>query len=652
MKNIFLVSMVILIALSTFSLHAEDGWREGEMEVKVYLNNTRDAQKLHDLNLNGDVYSNVYPTGFGIMYLTPDELDKIEDLNLSYQVVIKNLNEHYKDFWDQRAYRSAAEIIQDMNDLVSTYPDICKKTVYGSSVNNRELSALKISDNVSTDENEGEVIFDGGIHGNELGGPENMILFAEELCSEYGNNATITDLIDNQEIWIYCTVNPDGRESVSRYNANGIDLNRNYGYMTTMTNEGFSEPETKAIRNCLLENQFSIQISYHSGIEYILYPWGLYSSQTPDKPHHQLICNTYSETSGYQDLDVMQSYASYYTTGETLDYAYGALGISSMTEEISYDKQPSDIMGFYNKNVDAMLAMIEYAGYGLKGTITDAVTRAPVGAIVIVDNCYPIYSDPEVGDYHKFVKSGTYSIQVNANGYKPKTVANISVQDQSSTVTDIQIEPEEPGTSTWGYKVAFVEEGTGITPDVLYSNDNNSFTLKNGREMVIDMQFAIENIDGNDFKVHSSNTSSYTFYAGEEVDGPWESLGTGSGTKEFDLDGSGLDNARYVKISGGCAIDAIEAMWDIPVSVVSNGSDLKQYLQLDINSLNKNIIFNIKANKPYQLSVYDIQGKLHLETNRSLNRNKLTWQPSSTGMYFAHLESGKEVVVKRFSVVN
>ena len=651
MKKTFLVSMIILTALSTTSLHAENGWREGEMEVRVYLNNTRESQKLQGLNLIGDVYTKASPSGYAIMYVTPDELNKIEALQLSYQVVIKNLNEHYKDFWDSRAYSTAAQIIQKMDNLVSTYPDICKKTEYGSSVSNRELSALKISDNVATDENEGEIIFDGGIHGNEVGGPENMIIFAEELCSKYGNDATITGLIDNQEIWIYCMVNPDGRESMSRYNANGVDLNRNYGYMTTMTNEGFSEPETKAIRNCLLENQFSIQISYHSGIEYILYPWGLYSTQTPDKLHHQLICNTYSQTSGYDNLDVMQSYASYYTTGETLDYAYGALGISSMTEEISFDKQPSDITGFYNKNVNAMLKMIEYTGYGLKGTITDAVTRAPVGAIIIVDNCYPIYSDPEVGDYHKFVKSGTYSIQVNANGYKPKTVGNISVQDQSSTVTDIQLEPEEPGTSTWGYKVAFVEEGTGITPDVLYSNDNSSFTLKTSKEMVIDMQFAIENIDGNDFKVHATNTSSYTFYAGENVDGPWKSLGTGSGATEFDLDGSTLDNARYVKVSGGCAIDAIEAMWDIPVNTVSNYSDSKSCLLLDINSFNENITFRIKSTKPYRLKLYDISGKLLWNADYSMNNETLNWQSSNTGMFFARLESGKELVVKRFSVV-
>ncbi len=58
---------------------------------------------------------------------------------------------------------------------------------------------------------------------------------------------------------------------------------------------------------------------------------------------------------------------------------------------------------YYDSNYPAMLAMIEYAGYGLEGTVTDAISGDPVAAIVLVEDYMQTYSDPTVGDYHKYV---------------------------------------------------------------------------------------------------------------------------------------------------------------------------------------------------------------------------------------------------------
>jgi hypothetical protein len=433
---------------------------------------------------------------------------------------------------------------------------------------------------------------------------------------------------------------------MSRYNANGKDLNRNWGYMAS---NGFSEPETRAPRDCMIANQFNTEFTYHSGMIALLYPWCRISSPTPDKDIHIALAAMYENAADYGSIRTLQSYNDYVTTGETIEFAYGAMGIAINTMEISTNKQPSNPDGVYDQNRDAMIAAIEHAGYGIKGEITNAQTRGPVAAVVFVDNYYPRYSDPIVGDYHKYITSGTYSLRVFANGYLPTTVANVSVQNVNVTVQDIALEPNSSGRSTWAYQVTFTEVGSGPTHAALGENDNETFNLNSNNEIDFDMQYPIENINGSDFKLHGEG--SYEFFAAEDIDGPWKSLGDGSGTTEFDLSNGNLDEARYVKINGNCDIDAIEAIWDSPVSVVSNSSDSKPHLQLEVTSLNKNITFNIKTSKPYQLKVYDIQGKLHLETNRTPNSKKLTWQPSGTGMYFARLESGKEVVVKRISVV-
>ena len=70
--------------------------------------------------------------------------------------------------------------------------------------------------------------------------------------------------------------------------------------------------------------------------------------------------------------------------------------------EISTSKQPptSQIQYYYQNNIPAMIEMIKNAGYGISGTITDSITGMPVEASIFVNNFFPVYTDPAVGDYH------------------------------------------------------------------------------------------------------------------------------------------------------------------------------------------------------------------------------------------------------------
>ena len=117
----------------------------------------------------------------------------------------------------------------------------------------------------------------------------------------------------------------------------------------------------------------------------------------------------------------------YAINGSTKDSNYGIMGSISWSMEISYSKQPpaSDIMMYYNRNYPSMIAMIEYSGYGLDGTITDINTGNPIAGVVFVNDYFPTFSDGTAGDYHKYVLPGTYSITVVANGYETQTVDNI-----------------------------------------------------------------------------------------------------------------------------------------------------------------------------------------------------------------------------------
>ena len=330
----------------------------------------------------------------------------------------------------------------------TAFPSICKKFIFGTSVYSRQLAALKISDNADVDEPEPEILFDGGIHGDEVGGAENLIRYARDLCLGYGIDSTYTNLINSREIWLYYMVNPDGRVSMSRYNAYGVDINRDAGYMWNgegNSSGAFSQKESKALRACMLENQFVVYTNYHSGTEIIAYPWSYRSNSTPDVVHIHELAGVYSNTSGYANLIYGQGYNIMYAiNGSYKDVQYGSFGNVGWSIEISVEKQPpaSQIMTYYNYNKPAMTEMIKRAGYGAEGIVTDSMTGIPIPATIWISNYYPIYTDPVIGDYHKYVLPGTYTIRVTANGYKSKTITNVTVPATGSVITDFQLSAE------------------------------------------------------------------------------------------------------------------------------------------------------------------------------------------------------------------
>ncbi len=601
MKKLLLTSLIFILIVSVYA----EGWRSGEQQVIIQIENENQLPVLKKLDIDFE------PCAIEVIraYLIPSERIKLENLGFKIETEIEDLNKHFENFWlTDDAYHSYQQIIDLADSLENHFPSICKKEIVGTSLGGRQLAVLKISDNVLTDEPEAEVFFDGGIHGDEIGGPENIIRFARDLCLGYGTNTTITNLINNREIFLYLMVNPDGRVNMVRYNNNGVDLNRDCGYMWDQdgtTFGPFGEVESKALRDFNYNNQFVVYTSYHSGTEFVSFPWSYRPDATNDFAQINQLAQVYVNQSGYSNLPYGAGYAGMYPiNGSTKDSYYGITGSVSWSIEISMSKQPpaSQIMMYYNYNKPSMLALIEYSGYGLQGMVTDAITGEPVAASVFVNNYYPCYTDPVVGDYHKYVLPGTYSITIKANGYQTQTINNVVVTANNVTNTDFQLVPEE-GQSV--YKLAasripgnnFSDEG--FTPAVIGSPDDVNYSLGKSGYCVLDMQSPVLDGPGFDLIVYEGDSSpeGYTCYAGSTIDGPWISLGTGNGTTEFDLAAIGLPQSQYIKIlddgdgsanvaNAGFDLDAVNAIE--PVSGVY--LVMLEYIIDDSNGNNNGLI--------------------------------------------------------------
>jgi hypothetical protein len=126
----------------------------------------------------------------------------------------------------------------------------------------------------------------------------------------------------------------------------GVDLNRNYDYQWNATCDSgspdpaaedyrgsapFSELETKTIRDLALSHNFSYAISFHSGAELVLYPWGY--AETPT-----LEDNVFREIAGNLSTLVGAPYEQaaklYTTSGEWADWMYSNRSTLAFTCEI------------------------------------------------------------------------------------------------------------------------------------------------------------------------------------------------------------------------------------------------------------------------------------------------------------------------------
>ncbi len=109
-------------------------------------------------------------------------------------------------------YHSYTEIAAETAAVAAAHPDIAQRFSIGKSHQGREMWAMKISDNVATDETEPEVLFDGATHADEHMGAEMTLRIMHWLVDGYGTDTRITNIVNSREVWIVFVVNPDGAE--------------------------------------------------------------------------------------------------------------------------------------------------------------------------------------------------------------------------------------------------------------------------------------------------------------------------------------------------------------------------------------------------------------------------------------------------------
>jgi Zinc carboxypeptidase len=554
------VFIVMFVSLCTASI-------DPDIIVKINFSDKNLAfVKLHPLHL---AYEDVQST-WARAAIKPHQLDKIQSMGFKVDVLYEDSRIRAEE---RRAAMRARDWYTDYPDMVTEllqteidHPDIVRLFVVGQSILGRDIYAMKITDNPDDNEiDEVEVRMAGNIHGDEFMSMELMRLLIEYLTDNYGTDPTVTDLVDNREIWVQPSINPDGHEAGTRSNSNGVDMNRNHGYMWSYGGSGpFSEQELQVFRAYSLERNFSMSLSFHGETTYFNYCWNFTGESAFDKTHLHALGSQYVTWNGYTNTE---GYDWYQTNGDTNDWSYGCRGDFDVTIETP-GYSGSAIPVDWADNRDAMLYIIDQAAYGLSGVITDANSGLPVEALVTVHQ-HPImvYTDPVAGDYHRPLQAGTYDITVWANGYQPAIVTGISVSTEMITIQDVSLVPNYEHYAMhvcWNIIDDYYENYTGPYPDAWHEGyphlalgppDDVPGSLGRNCTVAYDMGegYEISDLPGADFVVYEADVGDgdegFSMYVSSDgFLGPWVLVGNGSGTTEFDLAGTGLDMVRYLKI--------------------------------------------------------------------------------------------------------
>lgn len=326
-------------------------------------------------------------------------------------------------------YPSFDQITKKLKELVAKKPNIAKLISIGKSVNGKELWVVKLSDNVNVDEVEPEFKYISSMHGDEITGRELLPFLIEDMINGYGNDPAITELINNTEIYIMPSMNPDGSKRRRRYNANNVDLNRDFPDFTRgdgNTMQG-REPETKAVMKFQAQRNFSLSANFHGGAVVVNYPWDSTYDRHPFDHLVQQLSIEYASLnpemrgSSRFNRGITNGADWYVLHGGMQDWSYHWHNDLQVTVELSGQKWPSysRISGYYQDNKDSMLAYMRkvHMGAGIKFT-----NKSVSGTVEIVKSENKNLEKNlgsygfERGEFYKVLEPGAYTFIVKANG--------------------------------------------------------------------------------------------------------------------------------------------------------------------------------------------------------------------------------------------
>jgi len=513
-KKIFSLIICILFVATSISVNAAVRTNQTKnieqiktsCQIKIY---SEKSQKLAQdfLKQGFEVLHDKTTESSFELIVTPHELKTIESRNLDFEIISigRPFYQIQKEMQKNPlsippGYKDLSDIIDEMDTIESNYPSICKvydlTDTYGCppTYEGRHIHAMKISDNVNSDEDEPSFLMVSCHHAREIVTPVIALYSIDQFTSNYGSDPDITALVDDYELWISPVWNPDGYEYCYYYDnmwrknrrpPDGVDLNRNYPFgwssgcagSTDPYSETYkgpsaaSEPETQTMIAFSDDRHFAKVLDYHSYGSEVLYGYCCHS--------HPFSSFFYSEAVA------LSTAAGYYGSvrtasaeGEEYQWQIWGNGTYANLMETHTQFQPSysSALSESAKVFPGTIWMLERP-ISVSGHIVDSITGYPLHGPIEIEgvsfsNGEIFYNEPTFGRYHLFLPPGTYSLKFEHDGYHSQT-HEVTVTTTSEEILEVElnrinIPPNEPiieGPQTGKEGIEYTFNFTATDPD-------------------------------------------------------------------------------------------------------------------------------------------------------------------------------------------
>ncbi|MFL2983485.1 MAG: M14 family zinc carboxypeptidase [Candidatus Neomarinimicrobiota bacterium] len=452
------------------------------------------------------------------LIITEDETIKLLSRGIALEILIDDLTSHYKSrnrFATNRDFPLGSmqgnytwdELNARFDELQLLYPDIIsERVIIGQSIEGRDIWAFKVSDNPNEDEDEPEVLYTSLTHAREPLSMMNLIYFVQLIAEQYNLDPELDFLVNNREMWFIPVVNPDGyvyNESIepggggmhrkNRLDTNcgdgtnrGVDLNRNYGYgwgaddtgsspnpcSTTYRGESeFSEPETQAVRDFILNQQFKNVLHYHSYSNVYIHAFG--DGSLPEEPDFSTLTEIAQEMAMYNGYPVGTGFATigYTVNGDAVDWTYGDQDIISYVPEVGSSSQgfwPSedDVVGLcldqvYANKIFAYVAGADIIVSDYEFSEEDIIQGETIDIEIVIQNRGLSNS---FGDIEISINALNDYISIDTESY---TMSEMDARDSDDFSFSIEVSEDAPLGSASGVIVSLDSESSFSRNDTI-----------------------------------------------------------------------------------------------------------------------------------------------------------------------------------------
>jgi len=302
----------------------------------------------------------------------------------------------------------------------------------------------------------------GSLHGDDRVGSEMCLWLAEYLCRAYQTSSAIRQILDELQVFIIPTPNPDASQLGQRYTHRGVDLDRAFhDRLDHLANPTMEEPEARALGAWFSEhvilasamfrggggapgtNGLVVRYPYNSAPPNLEFPR---PERTKDDRGLRYLARTYTghhpvlrrrDPRGFMEEPSTVNGAEWYTRYGTMqDWVYDHTGTLHLDLVISafLKPLPQHLPQFWNDNHDSVIYMLkEVSQWGLRGQVVSTTSGhgIPGAAVSVIDmadrghHLKPVavqhdggIPEANLGQFAKFLVSGRYAVIASAPGFR------------------------------------------------------------------------------------------------------------------------------------------------------------------------------------------------------------------------------------------